>query len=97
MEQSISILPEYTNQLYRTTKAALKKLGFASKTIKMAKAQAFRFLVENRLNGIFACGEEFQRNQKRYLKKTSLPLNYLQIYDFAAKITHPIGYNRNQV
>ncbi|HKM60039.1 MAG TPA: hypothetical protein VJY36_04120 [Candidatus Bathyarchaeia archaeon] len=66
MEQTISILAESTNQSYKTTKAALEKLekiGFVAQTRKIGNAQAYRFLVENHLNGLLACGVEFQRNR----------------------------------
>ena len=66
MEQTVSILAESTNQSYKTTKAALEKLekmGFVAKTRKIGNAQAYRFLVENHLNGILACGAEIQRNR----------------------------------
>lgn len=66
MEQTISILAESTNQSYKTTKAALEKLekmGFAAQTRKIGNAQAYRFIVENHLSGILACGAEFQRNR----------------------------------
>ncbi len=66
MEQTIAILSESTNQSYKTTKAALEKLekmGFVARTRKIGNAQAYRFLVENHLSRILACGEEFQRSR----------------------------------
>ena len=66
MEQTITILSESTNQSYKTTKTALEKLeklGFVAQTRKIGNAQAYRFLVENHLNGLLACGVEFQRNR----------------------------------
>ena len=66
MEQTITILAESTNQSYKTTKAALEKLekmGFITKTRKIGNAQAYKFLVENHLSGILACGAEFQRKR----------------------------------
>ena len=66
MEQTIPILAESTNQSYKTTKAALEKLeklGFVAPTRKIGNAQAYRFLVENYLSGIIACGAEYQRNR----------------------------------
>ena len=66
MEQTISILAESTNQSYKTTKVALEKLekmGFVAQTRKIGNAQAYRFLVENQLSRLLACGAEFQRNR----------------------------------
>ena len=66
MEQTISILAESTNLSYKTTKAALEKLekvGFVAQTRKIGNAQAYRFLVENHMSGLLACGAEFQRNR----------------------------------
>lgn len=66
MEQTVSILAESTNLSFKTTKAALEKLeklGFVTKTRKIGNAQAYRFLVENHLSGILACGAEFQRTR----------------------------------
>ena len=67
MEQTISILAESTNLSYKTTKVALEKLekmGFVTKTRKIGNAQAYRFLIENHLSRLLACGAEFQRNRK---------------------------------
>ena len=66
MEQTISILAESTNLSYKTTKTALQKLekiGFVAPTRKIGNAQAYRFHVENHLNGLLACGAEFQQNR----------------------------------
>jgi len=66
MEQTISIPAESTNLSYKTTKVALEKLekmGFVTKTRKIGNAQAHRFLIENHLSGLLACGAEFQRNR----------------------------------
>ncbi len=66
MEQTITILAESTNLSYKTTKTALEKLekmGFVAKTRKIGNAQAYRFLVENHLNGLLTCGAEFQRTR----------------------------------
>jgi hypothetical protein len=66
MEQTISSLAESTNQSYKTTKAAIEKLekmGFVAQTRKIGNAQAYRFLIENHLSGLLACGAEFQRNR----------------------------------
>ncbi|MGD0204361.1 MAG: hypothetical protein ABSC20_10705 [Candidatus Bathyarchaeia archaeon] len=69
MEQTISILAESTNQSYKTTKAALEKLekmGFVAQTRKIGNAQAYKFQIENHLNGLLACGAEFQRNRRTF-------------------------------
>ncbi len=66
MEQTITILAESTNQSYKTTKASLEKLekmGFVAKTRKIGNAQAYKFLAENHLSGILACGAEFQQSR----------------------------------
>ncbi len=66
MEQTITILAESTNLSYKTTKTALEKLekmGFVAQTRKIGNAQTYRFLVENHLSGIIACGAEYQRNR----------------------------------
>ena len=66
MEQTISMLSESTNLSYKTTKEALErlvKMGFAAPTRKIGNAQAYRFLVENHMSGLLACGAEFQRNR----------------------------------
>jgi hypothetical protein len=66
MEQTISILSESTNLSYKTTKEAIEKLvkmGFVAPTRRIGNAQAYRFLVENHLSAILACGAEIQRNR----------------------------------
>lgn len=66
MEQTISILAESTNLSYKTTKVGLEKLekmGFVAKTRKIGNAQAYQFQVENHMNGLMACGAEFQRQR----------------------------------
>lgn len=66
MEQTISILAESTNLSYKTTKTALEKLekmGFVTQTRKIGNAQAYRFLTENHLSELLACGAEFQRKR----------------------------------
>jgi len=66
MEQTISILSESTNLSYKTTKEALEKLmkmGFVVQTRKIGNAQAYKFHVENHMNGLLACGAEFQRQR----------------------------------
>lgn len=66
MEQTIPILAESTNLSYKTTKEALEKLvkmGFATPTRKIGNAQAYRFLVENHMSILLACGTEYQRKR----------------------------------
>lgn len=72
MEQTITMLADSTNLSYKTTKEALEKLvkiGFAAPTRKMGNAQAYRFLVENHMSTLLACGADFQRNRTD-IKKT---------------------------
>lgn len=66
MEQTIPILAESTNLTYKTTKQALQKLiklGYATPTRKIGNTQAYKFQTENHMNGLLACGAEFQRNR----------------------------------
>ena len=66
MEQTISMLSESTNLSYKTTKEALErlvKMGFAAPTRKIGNAQAYRFLVENHMGTLLACGAEYQRKR----------------------------------
>jgi hypothetical protein len=66
MEQTITILADSTNLTYKTTKTALQKLekmGFVASTRKIGNTQAYRFLVENHMSGLLACGAEFQRKR----------------------------------
>jgi hypothetical protein len=66
MEQTISMLADSANLSYKTTKEALEKLikmGFAIPTRKIGNAQAYKFQVENHMNGLLVCGAEFQRQR----------------------------------
>ncbi len=65
-EQTISLLAESTNLSYKTTKEALIKLvnmGFMVPTRKIGNAQAYRFLVENHMSSLLACGAKIQRER----------------------------------